>query len=495
MQNPDRDPETSMHELLDPKDWEAFRRLAHCALDDAIDYIRNIRSRPVWLPVPDAVKQRLQESLPLHGQGIEKTYQDFRQLVLPYSTGNIHPRFWGWVHGTGLATGLISEVMTAAMNSNCGGRDHGAVYVERGVIDWFRRIMGYPETASGLLVSGTSMGNVIGLAVARNAHIGAGARAQGVAGFPKKLITYASSEAHSSLAKSLELLGLGNSSLRKIPVTAKFSMETDALREAIREDRLAGLQPFCVVGCAGTVNTGGMDDLETLSEICRAAGLWFHVDGAFGAMCSLSDELKPLVRGIEKSDSLAFDFHKWMYVQYDAGCVLVRDGNLHRQAFATRPEYLQHSDRGLAGGGEWFTDLGPELSRSFRALKIWFALKEHGIRRFAEAIERNCEQAKYLAASVTRNRDLELMAEPTLNIVCFRFRPQGLDEPEVDKLNRHIVSELQERGIAAPSTTQIYGRLAIRVAITNHRSRREDLELLLSSVETIGAAGLKAPNA
>jgi aromatic-L-amino-acid/L-tryptophan decarboxylase len=480
---------------LDPADWESYRKLAHETLDEAIDYIRNVRDRPVWLPVPEDIKRRLQEPLPLEGQSIGKTCQDFRELILPYATGNIHPRFWGWVHGTGLATGLISEMMAAAMNSNCGGRDHGAVYVERRVIDWFRQIMGYPETASGLLVSGTSMGNVIGLAVARNAHIGAGARTQGVVGFPKKLITYASAEAHSSLAKSLELLGLGSSSLHKIPVTAKFSMDIDALREAIKRDSLAGLQPFCVVGCAGTVNTGGMDDLEAVSEICSAEGLWFHVDGAFGAMCSLSDNLKPLVRGIDRSDSLAFDFHKWMYVQYDAGCVLVRDGRLHKQAFATRPEYLQHSDRGLAGGGEWFTDLGPELSRSFRALKIWFALKEHGVRRFAEAIERNCEQAKDLASTISRNPELELMAEPTLNIVCFRFRPNGLDEAGVDELNRYVVSELQERGIAAPSTTRIHGKLSIRVAIANHRSRREDFELLLRSVETIGAEGLKTPKA
>jgi aromatic-L-amino-acid/L-tryptophan decarboxylase len=480
---------------LDPADWETYRKLAHETLDEAIDYIQNVRDRPVWLPVPEDIKRRLQEPFSFEGQSIGKTYQDFRELILPYATGNIHPRFWGWVHGTGLATGLISEMMAAAMNSNCGGREHGAVYVERGVIDWFRQIMGYPETASGLLVSGTSMGNVIGLAIARNAHIGAGARAQGVVGLQKKLITYASSEAHSSLAKSLELLGLGNSSLRKIPVSAKFSMKIDALREAIKQDRLAGLQPFCVVGCAGTVNTGGMDDLEAISEICRAERLWFHVDGAFGAMCSLSDNLKPLVRGIDRSDSVAFDFHKWMYVQYDAGCVLVRDGQLHKQAFATRPEYLQHSDRGLAGGGEWFTDLGPELSRSFRALKIWFALKEHGVRRFAEAIERNCEQAKNLAATISRKPELELMAEPTLNIVCFRFRPNGLDEAGVDELNRYVVNELQERGIAAPSTTRIYGKLAIRVAIVNHRSRREDFELLLRSVETIGAEGLKTPKA
>ena len=472
---------------LDPTDWDNYRRIAHEALNMAIDYIKNVRTRPVWRAVPDSVKRRLEEPLPLQAQGLEKTYRDFQELVLPYATGNIHPRFWGWVHGTGLSTGIISEMMGAAMNSNCGGRDQGALYVERQVIDWFRQIVGYPEGASGVLVSGTSMGNVIGLAVARNAHIGVSARAQGVSASSKKLITYASSEAHSSIAKALELLGLGNASLRKVPVNAKFSIELSALEKAIQEDRRAGLQPFCVVGCAGTVNTGGMDDLAALSEICGKENLWFHVDGAFGAMCALSETLKTLARGVETSDSVAFDFHKWMYIQYDAGCVLVRDGRLHKQAFATRPDYLQHLDRGLAGGGEWFTDLGPELSRSFRALKIWFALKEHGTQQFAEMIEKNCQQARYLAALVVQNHELELIAEPTLNIVCFRYRPNGLDEAELDRLNGDVVIELQERGIAAPSTTRLYGKLAIRVAITNHRSLREDFNLLLLSVVAIGS--------
>jgi glutamate/tyrosine decarboxylase-like PLP-dependent enzyme len=492
---PNQDSERNgLHEQsLDPSDWESYRKLAHEALDEAIDYIRNVRTRPVWQAVPDFVKQRLQETLPLKGQGIEKTYQDFLQLVFPYATGNVHPRFWGWVHGTGLATGIISEMMGAAMNSNCGGRDHGAVYVERRVVDWFRQIVGYPEIASGVLVSGTSMGNVIGLAVARNAHMGANARAQGVTTSSKKLITYASSEAHSSIAKALELLGLGNTSLHKIPVNAKFSIEIDALKEAIQQDRRSGLQPFCVVGCAATVNTGGMDDLAALSEICCGERLWFHVDGAFGAMCSLSENLRLLVRGIEASDSIAFDFHKWMYVQYDAGCVLVRDGRLHKQVFATHPEYLQHADRGLAGGGEWFTDLGPELSRGFRALRIWFALKEHGTQRFAEMIEKNCQQAKYLAARVSQNHELELIVEPTLNIVCFRYRPSGLDEAAVDRLNREVVTELQERGIAVPSTTRVHGKLAIRVAITNHRSLSEDFDLLLRAVVAIGAELLRIP--
>jgi glutamate/tyrosine decarboxylase-like PLP-dependent enzyme len=487
----------SLEQSLDPPDWDSYRKLAHHALDEAIDYLKNVRDRPVWLSVPDGVKEQLRVAVPVKGQGIEKTYQDFQRLVLPYATGNIHPRFWGWVHGSGLATGLISELMAAAMNSNCGARDHGAVYVERQVIEWFRQIVGYPETASGLLVSGTSMGNIVGLAVARNAHVIGGARAQGVVGLEKKLITYTSSEAHSSVQKALELLGLGNSFLRKIPVDEKFSIEINTLRKSIKQDRSQGLQPFCVVGCAGTVNTGATDDLAALCEICREEGLWFHVDGAFGALCCLSEKLRPRARGLEASDSLAFDLHKWMHVQYDAGCVLIRDGRLHKETFATRPDYLQHTDRGLAGGGDWFTDLGPELSRGFRALKIWFALKEHGTKRFSDLIEQNCELAQYLAASITRNPQLELMVQPTLNIVCFRYRPKGMKkmkEAEVDKLNGDLVSELQERGIAVPSTTRIYGKLAIRVAITNHRSRREDLDLLLHTIIRIGAERLGVPN-
>lgn len=482
MQRLDDERDMSLDESLDPHDWEQFRRVAHGALDEAIDYLRDVRQRPVWQPVPPEVKQRLDVSLPQHPQELTESYRDLRELVLPYPSGNIHPRFWGWVHGTGLASGLIAEIMGAAMNSNCGGRDHGGLYVERQVVDWCRQIVGYPAASSGIVVSGTSMGSVIGLAVARNAKAGCDVRAEGIAGAPKPLVTYASSEAHSSVAKALELLGLGRNSLREIPVDHKFAIDTLALRQAIDEDRRAGRQPFCVIGCAGTVNTGGMDDLSALADICQSEGIWFHVDAAFGALCGLSETLRPMIAGIGRSDSVAFDFHKWMYVQYDAGCVLVRDGKLHQKAFATRPDYLQHLDRGLAGGGEWFTDLGPELSRSFRALKIWFALKTHGASGFARMIEKNCRQAQYLAKLVQANPPLELLAAPTLNVVCFRYSPSDMTAEEVDRLNRDIVADLQERGIAAPSTTRINGKVAIRVAITNHRSRRDDFDLLVESV-------------
>ena len=474
-----------LDETLDPEDWEAFRRLAHSALDEAIDYVREVRQRPVWQAVPESVKRRLMETMPAAGQGIDRTYTEFRELVLPYPTGNIHPRFWGWVHGTGLASGIVSEIMTAAMNSNCGGRDHGALYVERQVVDWCRELIGYPPQASGIVVSGTSMGTIIGLAVARNARAGCDVRAEGLACAPKRLIAYASVEAHSSVARALELLGLGRNSLRLIAVDEKFAMDMNALRNAIDEDRRAGHQPFCVIGSAGTVNTGSIDDLVGLAEICAANGLWFHVDAAFAALCGFSQTLHPKIKGIELSDSVAFDFHKWMYVQYDAGCVLVRDGDLHKKTFATRADYLQHLDRGLAGGGEWFTDLGPELSRSFRALKVWFALKTYGGAGFARMIEKNCLQAQYLAELVRANPLLELLVEPELNVVCFRAHPTGTAENDLDRLNRDIVAGLQERGIAAPSTTRIHGKLAIRVAITNHRSQRQDFDILVQAVHTL----------
>lgn len=474
-----------LDESLDPQDWEAFRRLAHEVLDEAIDYTRDVRQRPVWKPVPEAVKRELSAALPRDGKGIEETYREFKKLIFPFPTGNIHPRFWGWVHGSGLASGIISEMMGAAMNSNCGGRDHGALYVERQVIDWCRELIGYPQTSSGVLVSGTSMGTIIALAVARNARAECDVRADGIGRAPKPLVTYASREAHTCLIKALELLGLGRNSLRMLPVDGRFSVDLAALRRAIQEDREAGRQPFCIVGCAGTVNTGGIDDLVALAEICKAEGLWFHIDAAFGAWCGLSDKLRPLIKGIELADSVAFDFHKWMYVQYEAGCVMVRDGELHKKAFATRPDYLQHLDRGLAGGGEWFTDLGPELSRSFRALKIWFAMKTYGASGFAGMIEKNCRQAQYLARLVTNTPSLELLATPTLNIVCFRSHPSNIAESELDQLNRDIVASLQERGIAAPSTTRVNGKLAIRVAITNHRSRREDFDALVAAVTAL----------
>jgi glutamate/tyrosine decarboxylase-like PLP-dependent enzyme len=475
---------------LDPADWTAFRKLAHQALDEAIDFVESVRERPVWQPVPDEARAALNEPLPLDASPLESVYAQFKTAILPYATGNIHPRFFGWVHGSGQPGNIVAEMLAAAMNSNCGGRDHGAIYVEREVIRWFTQAFGLPATASGLVVSGTSMANLIALTIARN-QTAANLRTCGIAGRKAPLVAYASGQVHNSVAKALEILGLGSSSLHAIPVDRNFAIDIDALEAAIRADRSAGREPFCVIGAAGTVNTGAIDDLDRLAALCAREKLWFHVDGAFGGLCILSDKLRPRLKGIERADSIAFDFHKWAHVQYGAAAVMVRDAEAHRAAFSMQPAYLRHYRRGLAGGGDWPCDFGPELSRGFLALKVWFALKEHGARKIGRLIEQNCEQARYLAERIAAHSLLQLVVPPSLNIVCFRVLPPGLDEAAFDALNGDIAADVQESGLAAPSTTRIHGRTVIRVNITNHRTRFSDMDVLLDAV--LSAARARAP--
>ncbi|MEM7222853.1 MAG: pyridoxal-dependent decarboxylase [Pseudomonadota bacterium] len=478
---------------LDPEDWEAFRALAHRMLDSAIDHIAGVRERSVWQPVPDEVKAALAEAPPMVPQGAEKVCQDFTDLVLPYGVGNTHPRFFGWVHGAGTPSGVISEMLAAAMNANLGGRDHGAIYVERQVIEWCRQLFGFPESASGLVVSGTSMATFIALTAARYAKADYDVRHLGVQPGKSRLVGYTSAEAHSCIARTFDYMGIGQDALRLVPVDDRFRMDIIGLREAIRRDIESGNRPFCVMGAAATVNTAAMDDLEAIADVCQEHELWFHVDGAFGAVAALSNQLRPRLKGLERADSIAFDFHKWMHVQYDAGFVLLRREDLHREAFTLRREYLTDLPRGLAGGNPWFCEYGPELSRGFRALKVWFALKEHGIERIAEKVEDNCRQAAYLAELVEAHPELELSAPVSLNIVCFRYRGAGIDEVALSRVNTEIVMDLQERGVAAPSTTTLRGQSVIRVNITNHRTTRADFDLLVEEVvkagRTISAAG------
>ncbi|NQV98734.1 MAG: cytochrome D ubiquinol oxidase subunit I [Rhodospirillales bacterium] len=471
---------------LDPEDWPAFRARAHRMLDAALDHAQGASQGPVWTAVPAAVKAALASPVPMEAEGTDRACADLLAQVLPYGTGNTHPRFFGWVHGAGAPGGIIAEAMAAAMNSNLGGRDHGANYVEHQVIDWVKKLFGFPDSASGLVVSGTSMATIIALSAARYAKAGYDVRRDGIRSDRARLVGYASSEAHSCIARAFDMLGLGMDALRKVPVDSHFRMNMAALKAAIAEDLAAGLQPFVVIGSPATVNTGAIDDLDAIADICHANDLWFHVDGAFGAVAALSEKLKARFRGIERADSLALDFHKWMHVPYDAGFVLVRSEDAHRNAFSLRPEYLTAQPRGLAAGNPWFCEYGPELSRGFRALKVWFHIKEHGIRRIAEKVEDNCRQAAYLGDLVSRHPDLELAVPVSLNICCFRFVAPDLPGPALDRLNADIVMDLQEGGIAAPSTTKIAGQLMIRVNITNHRTRLADMDILVDEVVRLG---------
>ena len=485
---PDPHASEQPEETLDPGDWDAFRTLAHRAVDDMVTYLATVRERPVWQPLPADTLEALKAPLPLEPQGAERAYEDFRRFILPYPLGNIHPRFWGWVIGTGTPLGALSEYLAATMNPNVGGAEHVAPHVEIQVLDWCKQMLGYPADSSGILVSGGSMANFLGLAVARDARAEIAVGERGLAGAPRPMVLYASSEVHNSVKKAAALLGLGRAGVRIVPVDTAFKIDVVALAGAIRADRAAGLYPFCVVGNAGTVNTGAVDDLERLADLCVSEDLWFHVDGAFGALAALSPRLRHKVRGMERADSLAFDLHKWMYMPYEAGCVLVRDAAHHRNAFVSPADYLTHATRGTSSGEIWFGDYGMQLSRGFRALKVWMSLKEHGVDRYARLIEQNASQAHYLAHQVERHPDLQLMAPVELNIVVFRFHAARLDVAQLNALNETILIDLQERGIVVLTSTMLHGRYAMRAAIVNHRSRREDFDLV---VEAVAARGLE----
>lgn len=469
---------------LDPVDWDAFRTQATAALNDAVDHMQNRSAQPVWQPTPQSVKDSLTEALPMTPTDPAALSARIAADFLPYSTGNTHPRFFGWVHGAGSPSGLIPEIFAVAMNANLGGRDHVANQVEKQVIQWCVDMFDFPPSAGGLVVSGTSMATLIALKSARDKHAGPNTRGSGVG--DSKLVGYASDQSHSCLSQAFDIIGLGQNALRRIPVDADFRMDIAALKAQITKDRTAGLQPFCVIGTAGSVNVGAIDPLSEIAAIAAQEHLWFHVDGAFGALAVLNDGLKPMLSGLEQADSLAFDFHKWMHVNYDAAFILMRDSEDQRQSFSDRPDYLEGAERGLAAGNPWFCEYGPELSRGFRALKIWYQMKEHGLARIGEKIADNCAQAAHLADLVNQHPHLTLLAPVALNIACFRFDPGQLTDAELDALNSEIVVEMQMRGMAVPSTTRLNGRLAIRVNITNHRTQISDMEVLVQDICAIG---------
>ncbi len=473
-------------ETLDPDDWEGFRRLAHQAMDDMIDYLRDVDARPVWQPIPPEVKEFLADPAPAQGRPVEDVYRAFREMILPHQMGNIHPRFWGWVIGTGTPVGVLAELLAATMNPNLGGGDHVANYVEHQVLAWFADLFGFPADASGLLVSGGSMANLVGLAVARSARAEHDIRRRGVAAAPQPLTLYASTEVHSCVPKAVELMGLGSDALRLIPVDDRFELPVDRLEQRVTEDVAAGFRPVCVIGTAGTVNTGATDDLDGLADLCERHGMWFHVDGAFGSLAVLAARPPAHLAGLARADSIAFDLHKWMSMPIEVGGVLVKDRNAHRAAFALVPDYLAHQQRGLASGQDWFSDYGIQLTRGFRALKVWMSIMHHGLDRYRRVIQRNLDQTRHLVSLVEGATELELLAPAPLNVVCFRYRGAEQDEGALEALNREILALLAERGVAIPSPTKVDGRFALRVAHVNHRTRDEDFDLLTETVIDLG---------
>ena len=473
-------------ESLDPVDWSDVRALGHQIIDDSIGYLRDVRERPVWQEMPVEVKTVFEQPLPRFPTPLDAVYQQVTENLMPYPMGNIHPRFWSWYMGSSNVTGALADFLAAIQGSNLGGGNHAAASMDNQVVNWCKEMLGFPPSASGTLVSGGSMANLIGLTVARNVKAGVDIREDGVGQIERPLRLYASDQVHSCHRKAVEALGLGNKALRRIPSDVELRIDIAAVRAAIAEDRAAGYKPVCLIATAGTVNTGAIDDLEALADLAAEEDLWLHVDGCIGALLAIAPGNAHRVSGIARADSVALDPHKWLHAPFEVGCVLIRDASAHRGAFAVTQEYLESTPRGLASA-EWLYEYGLQTTRGFRALKVWMALQEHGIEKFGRLIDQNIAQAHHLSRLIEQESLFELVAPTTINIVCFRYCPPGLDGATRKALNIEIMLRLQEEGIAALSDTTVHGEHCLRVAINNHRTRRDDLAILVQETLRLGA--------
>ncbi len=476
-----------LDETLDPDDWDKTRALGRLMVDDMLSYLQNIRSAPSGAPTDKAVKD-ICAPLTLEGEGEEKVYEIFKRSILPYTLSHTRPRFWGVVAGTGSPYGMLAEMLRAGMN---GAQEFSfaEACVNTQVINWIKEMLGFPQEAGGVLVSGGSEANFTGLAVARNAKAEVDVKAKGVQSLKKRMTLYCSDETHHCLERSVELLGLGNESLRWIQTDNDYRIKLDALEKAIKDDRKRNHHPFCIIGCAGTVNSGSFDDLNALADIAQRENMWFHVDGAFGAWVRISKTHKHLADGIERADSLAVDLHKWMYMPYGIGCTLVKDRLAHYSTFVYGHEakYLKSAFDKIEDQITNPHNLALPLSRNFSSLKAYMLLRAYGKKKYSALIQQNIDQTYYLAELIGKEPDMEIGAPVVSNIVCFRYRPAKLNEPELEQLNRQIFDDINRRAFWMISDTTLKGKYLLRACNVNHRSKKEDLEFLVDEVKKTGS--------
>ncbi len=473
-------------ETLDPQDWKRFRALGHRMLDDMLTYLEDIRSQPTLFPTKEAVSE-ICVPLREEGEGEEKVYGVFQRSILPYTLNIIVPRFWGVVAGTGSPYGMLAEMLRAGMN---GAQEFSfaEAHVNAQVINWIKEMLGYPKEAGGVIVSGGSEANFTALAVARNAKADADVKAKGLQGLKRKMTLYCGDETHHCLERSVELLGFGNEALRRIPTDEDCRIKLETLKQAIEEDRKHDFHPFCIIGCAGTTNTGAFDDLNALANVARREGMWFHVDGSFGAWVKISRTHRYLAEGMQRADSLAVDLHKWMNMPYGIGCTLIKDRLAHFSTFVYghEAEYLKSAFNISEDQLSNPHNLALPLSRNFSSLKAYMLLRAYGKEKYRKLIQQNLDQIKYLANLVEAEDEMELTAPVTSNVVCFRYKPAKLNESELEKLNKEILNDLNQKAFLMISDTTIKGKYMLRVCNVNHRTKKEDFNFLVDQIKKLG---------
>lgn len=482
-------------ESLDPSE-DSVREMGRAVTEFVADYYGSIRDVPI-MPVTTSedVRAQLSKELPVDGASFESLLRVVDESIFRLSRHNGHPRFFGYVASPGTAPAAYADLLASTLNPTVTSwrSAPAAAELERITIDWIKQILAYPESAIGLYVSGGSMANLSALAVAREAASATSAMKTGLhnRSGAAELRLYTSREAHHSSAKAAALLGIGYNNVRPVRVNAKREMDIAHLVEMIESDIRQGYRPFCVVGSAGTTITGAVDPLNEIADVAFRHGLWFHVDACYGGFAALSPSIRKQFAGLERADSVALDPHKWLYVPGDCGCVLYRDPGKARATFGHEADYIrvigQESAESFA-----FWDYGPELTRRFRALKVWMMFAHAGTRVLAKAIEDNCDRASYAGELIDGADDLELLAPVGLSVFCFRYLPEEFrrEAPDVteqrdaglNEFNERLIAVLQRNGSSYLSNADLDGRFALRGCVLNYRTTRADIETLLEDV-------------
>jgi glutamate/tyrosine decarboxylase-like PLP-dependent enzyme len=450
------------------------------------EYLSRLRELPVGqADAVEEVRAAVTREVPDEPVPPNEIIAYLRSLIFEHATLTGHPGFMAYITGAGTVPGAAADLIAAAINQNVGGwrLSPGATEIELHLMRWFATRLGLPDTASGFITSGGAMAALFALTAARDVRAGWDVRRLGVAAGPP-LTMYASSEVHTVNARACDMLGLGAEALRVVPVDEALRMHVGALRDAIARDRKAGRRPIAVIATAGTVGTGAIDPLEEIADVCEDENLWLHVDGAYGGIAALTEELRPLFVGIERADSVALDPHKWLYTPHSGGAVIVRDQAHLGQAFGVNPSYV-HEDKALTRRGLDFYAHTPNFSRGFHALKIWISLLAHGWSAYQRRIAHDVALARYLFERAAGHDELETVGPPPeLSIACFRYVPPELRgdrhaESYINVLNERLMAELQLGGRVFPSNAVIDGRFAVRACIVNFRTEAADIDALI----------------
>lgn len=494
-------PDSESVSVLDPL-GETVRRWGQAAVEAMAGYLDSLRDRRIYPETTQQIREHLESALPDEGVGFEPLLAMFQDVILPLSRHNGHPRMFGYVQSPGTALAAIADLLASTLNANLTAWRSApvATEIERLTIDWIKQILGLDAGATGLFVSGGSMANFAALAAARRAKSPIDVLSAGAHHLPQAMRVYVSEETHHSVAKAAALLGIGRDNVRAVAVDEHFKISIADLETKIKEDLRDGHLPFCVVANAGTVATGAFDDLKEVSRVARQFDLWMHIDGSYGGFAAMAQSARPLFAGIGNADSVALDPHKWLYLPLDCGCVLFRYPQAARTTFAHDAEYTRVMER-EPDEAYAFWDYGPELSRRFRALKVWMLLKGVGVRELGEAIESNIACAKHLEYLVQQSDDFEMLAPVELSIFCFRYVPAQLkrelnsaDEAErkrldqqLNELNERILVGLQRDGSSYLSNAGLNGRFALRGCVLNYRTTLSDMEILLDDIRRVAA--------